>query len=88
MNSSILQLNVAHCDAAGVHKQRLHHQSIQVCHVVGGNTVLTFSETGRESVLFELSPEQRAHFVSLLQQSTVTPAQTATENVAIGVVSV
>lgn len=76
---------MAYCDATGVHKQRLHHQSIQVCHVVGGNTVLTFSETGRDSVLFELSPDQRAHFVSLLQQSTVKSAQTAIENVAIGV---
>ena len=82
MNTSPMQLNVAYCDVAGIHKQRLCHQSIQVCHVLGGNTVLTFCESGRESVLFELSPDQCAHFVSLLQQSPATIAQPATENVA------
>lgn len=85
MNSSPLQLNVAHCDAVGVHKQRLCQQSIQVCHLDGGNTVLTFCESGRESVLFELAPEQLAQFIAILIPARATTAQAATETVAQGV---
>ncbi len=82
MKTPFDQLNVTHCDAVGVSKVRLHHQAIQVCHLSSGNTVLTCSESGCDSVLFELTPAQRQHFIDLLSPASANTAQQATENVA------
>ncbi|TXH90337.1 MAG: hypothetical protein E6Q78_05185 [Rhodoferax sp.] len=84
MKTPFEKLNVTHCDAVGVSKVRLHHQSIQVCHLSNGNTVLTCSESGRDPVLFELTPSQRQHFIGLLSPALANTAQPATENVAQG----
>ena len=87
MTNTPVVFNVTHCDNAGLSKARLLHQSIQVCHLKNGNSVLMFSESGRDSVLFDLTPAQRLHFIGLLERATptATPAQAATETVAGGV---
>ena len=84
MTNTPVVFNVTRCDTVGLSKARLHHQSIQVCHLKNGNSVLTFSESGRDSVLFDLTPAQRLHFIGLLEQAQppAAPAQGAIEAVA------
>jgi hypothetical protein len=74
-------LNTVHCDAVGVSLVRLHHQSVQVNHLINGNAVLTFCESGRDSVLFHLTPAQCQHMAALLlgtaRQATQPESQEA-----------
>jgi hypothetical protein len=45
-----------------------HQQSLQVNRLANGVVVVSYVETGRDTVMFELTPQQAAELASLLQK--------------------
>lgn len=65
-NTPIKKLNTVQLDLSGIRKYQLASQSIEVSALENGNKVLTFFQTGMDSVLFELTPEQCDYVAALL----------------------
>ena len=80
---SLPLIGVVHAIDNGVRIWRPVFNSLQVCTLNTGNTVITYTDSDKGSVLFELTPEQREEFKRLLDRSPGSPAKPATDSVAI-----
>lgn len=82
---SLPLIGVVHAIERGVRIWHPVFNTLQVSNLSTGNTVITYADSDKGSVLFELTPEQREEFKRLLDAPPVASAQAATETVAQGV---
>ena len=66
MNDSVVAFGQVYEQPNGVAVVHPLHRSLRVGHLESGQTVISFTETGGDPVLFTLSPAQCAHFAAVL----------------------